>query len=276
MPRNHRVGPAHSVFGFVHSLLRKNSAKHQRFRRGAATTANSPAETLEDRLLLAGVNDDPSNAAWAVAVDANVEQDVRALIDALGQVANEADSSEATATLSTVGSTIKTRLDDGGASVIQSSLNLSQPVADLFASHANPTIHDLAIAIDNAVKPFGGQIDVDLTTIGTGTANDLDLQILVNHQVNTSQHLSFDQRQFSAAGDDLKLDGNATIDVATSLNADVSLVVDLDTATRNEGVLRLDRLEVSTDLGDAAVDSETTYHFAKLTATGTSERIGQR
>ena len=229
-----------------------------------------PPEALEERMLLAGVNDDPSNPAWSVAVDAAAQQDVQSLIDALGTVATATDGGAVKDSLSTLNTSVKTLLDAGGTSIIQSSLDLKRPVSDLFAANSNATVHDLAIAIDDAVKPFGGHVDVDLDAIGAGTANDLQLQILVSHSVDGSNDIGFDQSQILSGGDSLKLDGTASVDLATSLEADVSLTVDLDTTTRDEGVLKLDQLRVATSFLDAAIDGDATYHFAKLTSTGTS------
>lgn len=271
MSRNHRIGSAHSFCQLFRSLVTPKSSRRRIAAKRAGTKySGASPEALEERTLLAGINDDPSNPAWNVVLDNDAEQDVRDLIDALSDVANHADSGATTNQLTTIDSSLKALLDAGGTSVIQNSLNLTQPVSDLFASNSNVSIHDLAVTIDNAIAPFGGHVDVDLTAVGTATTNDLDLQIVVNHSVDASIDVEIDTNQFGSAGESLKLEGNATVDIATSLAADISLTVDLDSTARNEGVLELDNLQISAGLIDAAVDTQATYHFAELTSVGTS------
>lgn len=70
--------------------------------------------------------------------------------------------------------------------------------------------------------------------------------------------------------DSLKMDGTASIDLATSLEFDVSLTVGLDAVARDQDTLKLYKLRVATSFVDATPDSEVLYHSAILTSTATS------
>ena len=189
-----------SLQQFLDSLrFGKRKARHG-YRRQRSTLDPAAAakpvntEALEDRVLLAGVNDDPTNPAWQVDVRAVAKDDVLALLQAVETVAvAQAGGDAVDRSLQGLDKSLNQLLTDANGDVVSTkALSLHTGIANYlngftYTGADFPTVHGLAVAIDSAVQPFGGAVDVDLDAINL--SSQLDLQIVVAQTVNSELNL---------------------------------------------------------------------------------------
>lgn len=262
---------------FLDSLRTDKRTCHRaaRRKRGKANVASAVkiggSEALEERVLLAGVNDDPTNPAWQHDIGAVAKDDVLALLHAVETVAVAQTADESVdRSLSAVGKSLNELLTDANGDVVsRESLSLHAGIENYlngftYTGGDFPTVHGLAVAVDSAVQPFGGAVDVDLNEITF--SSQLDLQIVVQQTLNSQLDLAI-ETPHSAMEQDLEIAGTATVNVAASFAADLSLNVSLsDIASRPEAFLDWTEWEASANFagtdGAALVD----YHFVELTS----------
>ena len=223
----------HRSVDFLTNILASNRSQHRRRQRKQTVVVDfnkSPGligELLEERTLLAGVNDDPANPAWQVDVRAVAKDDVLALLQAVETVAvAQAGGDAVDRSLQGLDKSLNQLLTDANGDVVSTkALSLHTGIANYlngftYTGADFPTVHGLAVAIDSAVQPFGGAVDVDLDAINL--SSQLDLQIVVAQTVNSELNLSIETPQ-SAMEQDLEITGTASVDVAAHFAAYLSL-----------------------------------------------------
>lgn len=261
---------------FGHGFLKRlfvGGSEQRRLRQHAAVQtqsfgqkAGSIGELLEDRMLLAGVNDDPTNPAWQHSVGEAAAGDVLSLLASVEDitVAQATDASSSGA-LASIGQSLNQLLtDSGGKTASRDALRIHASVADFISSSgAGLTVHGLASKIDAAVQPFGGQVDVDLVAVSAGL---LDLQIVVDQSTTTDVDVAAVTPK-SAMQNDLDISGSVPVEVEARFQADVSLNVSLlADPGRPEAALQWDHWQASADFSATGGTTVVDYHFAELTS----------
>lgn len=265
--------------------LRRSGRRRQRISRSqqaaaGITTANAAkaSETLEDRVLLAGVNDDPTNPAWQQTVNQQAADDVLSLLKAAESitVAQSTDASSTTS-LAGIGKSLNELLTDSNGNIVPAeALSLHTDIANFvgqfsFVAADAPTVHELAVQLDNALQPFGGQVDVDLADV---TSDELDLQILIDRSITTNASVALPTAETSVQ-QDLEISGNVDVTVAASFQAHVSLNVSLSAAvSRPDASLLWNNWQASADFTNSTGTAVVDYHFAELTSESATA-IGQ-
>ena len=278
-----RSSRVHSSHSFLRGLFSANRAQSRQKRRthspvaALATHAGGNSELLESRVLLSGVNDDPTNSAWQQKLIVAAKDDVLTTLAAIEDFAavqnNEASLRES---LDVVGVSLNSLLN-GSAVNAPSVLTEALSVRDVTASFLNqytfvgddlPTVHALAVVIDDAIQPFGGRVDVDLNAVTS--SNRLDLRLLIDYSNVSTIDVAIPST-LTSRQQDLDISGQNALNVSARLQADVGFRVDLGNTVRDVASLHLEQLDVTADFGDSDLAAAADYHFVNLsTDSGTS------